>query len=402
MTNRTAPQRGFDNSEYQQRLDTIQQLMHANKMAGILLTTEHDIYYFTGFLSQFWQSPTRPWFVVIPIIGKPIAVIPEIGVNCMKNGWMEDIRSWSSPHVDDDGVSLLSDTLIETMTKATQQLGSEFNDIGINKGRETWLRMPLNSFDEVSQNLQNHKQHFQFSDATALLRKVRMVKSPAEIEKLRYVAQCASDVFENLFDFVSIGMTDQDIFKAFKIECLKAGADDAAYVVGAIGQGGYDDIISPPAGSILASGDILILDTGCTYDGYYCDFDRNYAFGAADDLTKKAYEGVWLATEAALNIAKPGATSKDLFHAMDDVMQSYGAQGESVGRFGHGLGLQLTEPPSHTDWDTTVLEAGMVLTLEPGMIYAPNKMMVHEENILITETGVEMLSRRALPNLPIK
>ena len=65
------------------------------------------------------------------------------------------------------------------------------------------------------------------------------------------------------------------------------------------------------------------------------------------------------------------------------------------------LGVQLTEPPSHTSWDDTVLEEGRVLTLEPGMLFAPGRMMVHEENIVIRAEGPELLSRRAAPELPI-
>ena len=174
-----------------------------------------------------------------------------------------------------------------------------------------------------------------------------------------------------------------------------------SYLVGAAGQGGYDDIISPPAGRQIQAGDVLILDTGCVFDGYYCDFDRNYGFGVVDDAAKRAYEAVWHATEAGLAAAVPGSRCRDIFAAMDTVMQAAGAQGESVGRFGHGLGVQLTEPPSHTHWDDTVLEAGMVITLEPGMIFAPGRMMVHEENLVVRDSTPELLSRRAPSSLPM-
>ncbi len=398
----TQPKRGFEAAEFEARLVKAQAKMQEDKLAGILLTTEHDINYFTGFLTQFWQSPTRPWYVVLPAAGKPIAVIPEIGVNCMKNGWVEDVRSWSSPHASDDGISLLTEALIETVDNSIKHFGNEFAAIGINRGRETHIRMPLNDFDEVSAMLLEHNPDSLITDATQIMRKLRMVKSPAEIEKLFYIAQTVSGVFESLFDFVEVGMKDSDIFRAFKIECLKAGVDDVAYLVGASDKDGYDDIISPPSGNVLQDGHVLILDTGCTFDGYYCDYDRNYAFGKVADSAYRAYDAVWEATEAGLAVCKPGNTTTDIFNAMNDVMQANGAMGESVGRYGHGLGLQLTEPPSHTFWDETILEAGMVLTLEPGMIYAPNKMMVHEENIVITETGVEMLSRRAEPHMPTK
>ena len=398
---RTAPPRGFAAGEYQRRVEQAQAQLARQKLGAILITTEADMYYFTGFLSQFWQSPTRPWFAVIPATGKPIAVIPEIGANCMRNNYMQDIRTWSSPHATDDGVSLLADTLCEVVSNAVASQGHDYASVGINKGRETHLRMPLNDFEKLSGDLAKRTTAIGFRDASDIVRGLRMVKSEAEIEKLWYVAQCASDVFENLQSFVSVGMRDDEIFRQFKIECLKAGVDDVSYLVGAAGQGGYDDIIAPPAGRHLQDGDVLILDTGCTFDGYFCDFDRNYGFGAVDDQSKRAYEVVWQATEAGLAAAVPGNTCQDIFAAMHSVMQAGGALGESVGRYGHGLGIQLTEPPSHTDWDTTEIQTGMVLTLEPGMIFAPNRMMVHEENLVVRESGPELLSRRAAPELPV-
>ncbi len=401
QSKRATPARGFDATEFERRVKKAQQMMRQDKLGALLITTEADMYYFTGFFSQFWQSPTRPWFTIIPSQGKPIAVIPEIGVNCMKSDFMQDIRSWPSPHATDDGLSLLTDTLREVVADSNERLGSDYLTIGINQGRETHVRMPLKDFDQLRSSLSQNNPSIAFKDATQIIRKLRMVKSEAEIEKLNYVAQCASDVFENLSSFVSVGMRDDEIFRQFRIECLKAGVDDVSFLVGTAAKGGYDDIISPPSGRHLQEGDVLILDTGCTFDGYFCDFDRNYGFGQVDDAVKRAYEVVWQATEAGLEAAVPGNTCMDIFTAMNEVMNAGGAMGESVGRFGHGLGIQLTEPPSHTSWDDTVLQAGMVLTLEPGMIFAPQRMMVHEENLVVRDDGPQMLSRRAEPELPV-
>ena len=107
------------------------------------------------------------------------------------------------------------------------------------------------------------------------------------------------------------------------------------------------------------------------------------------------------ATEAGLAAARPGATAAQLSDAMWRVLQDGGALGNDVGRLGHGLGMQLTEPPSHKPGDQTVLEAGMVLTLEPGLCFAPGKLMVHEENIVIRDGEPELLTRRAAPELPV-
>ena len=73
----------------------------------------------------------------------------------------------------------------------------------------------------------------------------------------------------------------------------------------------------------------------------------------------------------------------------DAVLEAGGSLGNNVGRMGHGLGLQLTEPPSNMPGDDTVIVANMVLTIEPGMEYAPGKMIVHEENIVVREDGAD-------------
>jgi len=358
-------------------------------LSAVLLTTEADIAYFNGFQTPFWQSPTRPWFLIIPGNGKPIAVIPEIGAACMARGWVDDIRTWPSPHPTDDGVSLLS--------AALHEICSGGGRIGLPRGSETHLRMPFADFESLRDKLPGAE----FTDATALLRKLRMVKSPREIAKIAHVCVLVSDAFEATPRLFAAGQTDIEAFRAFKIEYLQRGVDDVSYLVGGAGQGGYDDIISPPAGRKLQAGDVLILDTGCVFDGYFCDFDRNFAISHADDEACRAYDTVYRATEAGLDAARPGATCAELFHAMQRVLDTGGALGNDVGRMGHGLGSQLMEPPSHAPFDETILQPGMVITLEPGMTFAPNRNMVHEENIVIREGGPELLTRRAAPELPV-
>ena len=90
-----------------------------------------------------------------------------------------------------------------------------------------------------------------------------------------------------------------------------------------------------------------MLDTGCVWDGYFNDFDRNFAIHHASESAKEAHHRLFDATEAALD--EPGITANDLFSVMDHVLRPNSAQrgGEEVGRYGHGLGIQLTEPITH-------------------------------------------------------
>ena len=150
-----------------------------------------------------------------------------------------------------------------------------------------------------------------------------------------------------------------------------------------------------PTDKIIEEGDLFIIDTGSVFDSYYCDFDRNYAFGSIGEETKKAYRVAYEATEAGFKAAQVGNTTSDIFNAMNNVLQKGGALGNTVGRLGHGLGMQLTEWPSNTANDNTKLEPGVVLTLEPGMAFLPGKEMVHEENIVITEDGARVAKHQS-------
>ena len=173
------------------------------------------------------------------------------------------------------------------------------------------------------------------------------------------------------------------------------------FMPGISGVGGVSQIVCGPTEKVLNNGDILFIDTGSTYDGYFCDFNRNYAFGEISSEVERVHETLWLATEAGIKAAVPGATTDEVWLTMNTIIQDAGAIGNNVGRLGHGLGLQLTEPPSHRPGDNTRIVENMVLTIEPVMEYAPGKMIVHEENIAITKDGSRLLTKRAPRQMPI-
>ena len=383
------PNRGFSEREFESRTERAQSLMRDLEVDAILLTTEPQVRYFSGFLTQFWLSPTRPWFLLIPATGKPIAVIPGIGLAGMKQTWIDDIRSWSSPQPKDDGVSLLCQSI--------RDLPRRFGRVAVPLGIESYLRMPASDFQKMQANLSN----IEFVDCSESLLQLCSVKSEAEIEKVRYVCELTSDSFNSLPEFANIGDSERDIVKQMRIDLLNRGADTTPYIVSASGPGGYGDIIMGPTDRVLEDGDVLIIDTGTVFDGYFCDFDRNYAFASASDQAKRAYETVSQSTDAGFAAARPGATTSDIWRAMWSVLEKGGTEGNDIGRMGHGLGAQLTEWPSITSDDETTLTAGMVITLEPGMSYDGGKLMVHEENILITESGASMLTKRAAEELPV-
>ena len=381
-----SPERGFPAAEYAERTRRCQIAMVDRGIGAILVCTEPEVRYFTGFHTPFWQSPTRPWFTVVPASGKPIAVIPSIGGASMSATWIDDVRTWSSPAPDDDGISLLIDCIQEVVDEGS---------LGVPMGPETHLRMPLRDVDRLRAELGT------FVDVTDIISGLRMVKSEREIAKHRYVCGLVSNAFDELPGLLSTGMTEREAFAAFRAEILRQGADDVPYLVGATGPGGIGDIIRQPSDREIIDGDLLIFDTGSTFDGYFSDFDRNFAFTTASQGARDAYRAVWEATEAGLAVIRPGATTTGIFAAMNDILKANGSLGNDVGRLGHGLGMQVTEWPSHTASDNTVIEENMVLTLEPGLLWEPGKAMVHEENLVVRADGPELLSRRAAPELPV-
>ncbi len=382
------PERGFPPEEFRTRITRLQSTMAQAGQTALLLTSPADVFYTTGFLTRFWESPARPWFVIIPAQGDPIAVIPSIGAELMSKTWIADIRTWDAPYPGDDGISLLSETLADIVPEA--------GAIGLPMGLETHLRMPLGDYLYLTQTLAPRR----FVDATTTVQRTREVKSEAEISKIRAACQVADRAFSRITEYASANTTHGQVFRDFQRILLEEGADWVSYTAGGAGQGGYGDVISPATNQELAAGDILMLDTGAVLDGYFCDFDRNFAIIRADDAAKRAYDQLYRATDHVLSTLRPGHQGSDVHAMLVDSLTQQGAT-PSGGRLGHGLGITLTEWPSFTPHDHTELRAGMVLTLEPGVEIAPGLCQVHEENIVLRETGPELLSTRAAASLPI-
>ena len=377
--------RGFLDQEFLERTERAQKLMADAGLAALLLTTEKDVRYFTGFLTRFWESPTRPWYLIVPAAGKPVAVIPSIGEALMASTWVNDIRTWSSPDLDDDGASLLAETIAELVPVDGQ--------IGMPDGHETHARMPLAELERLKSNISPRS----ICGDNGIIRMLRMVKSEGEIAKIDTACSIAGGVFERVPEIAHLGVPLEEVFRKFQILCLEEGADWVPYLSGGAEQGGYGDVISPATESPLQSGDVLMLDTGLVWDGYFCDFDRNWSVGPASEAVKSAHARLIEASDAAFEIARPGTTAAELFHTMNDIV-SDGGDDTGAGRLGHGLGMSLTEWPSLIPTDHTVMEPGMVMTLEPG-ISVNGKVLVHEENIVITEGAPRYLSPRLGPEV---
>ncbi len=377
----------FPEAEFRARVRRLQAGMDEAGLDALLLTMAADIFHVTGFLTRFWESPARPWFVIVPAAGDPVAVIPAIGAALMGRSWIPTIRTWNAPDPRDDGIGLLVDTLCAL----TPQRGR----IGVPSGAETHLRMPLADHHALVARIAPRS----LVDGTGVVQRVREIKSEAEIRMIRKTCAIADRAFARVPELAAEGVPLDRVFRDFQIALLEEGADWVSYVAGGAGRDGYGDVISPAGAQPLARGDVLMLDTGAVRNGYFCDFDRNFAIGRASDTARRAHAALFQATENALARMRPGMTAADMHRLLSEGLNEAGLA-PLGGRLGHGLGVALTEWPSFTPLDRTVLRAGMVLTLEPGVELSPGRIMVHEENVVLRADGPALLCRRTPAELP--
>jgi Xaa-Pro aminopeptidase len=306
--------------------------------------------------------------------------------------WISNLRTWPAPRPADDGISLLLDSI-----RSALQNGKR---LGLELGPESRIGFPAGDFLRIVRELPTDA----IADGFAILRKVRLVKSAAEIARCRRICEIASDAFTALASQLEIGDTERTACAKLRVELARRGAHSTPYLVCVSGEGGYDCINMGPTDRPLGEGDAMIIDNGSTYDGYFCDFDREYFFGRPSQAVRSAYARVWSATQRGIEATRPGIRMCDLWQAMARELGKEAIEGSNVGRIGHGLGMQLTEPPSINPDDETMIVPGMILTIEPGLGFIHHgangpepRVMVHEENVVVTEEGCEVLTRRAPP-----
>jgi Xaa-Pro dipeptidase len=379
---------GFAPTEFEGRVARAQQSMAQHRLDGLLLTSMDNIRYFIGVDSTFWESYTRPWFVLVPATGTPLAIIPEIGRAIVEKTWIKEIRSWPSPRPEDEGTSLV--------VSAISHLRRRHGRVGAELGFELRLGMPVTQLDAIIGGLKG----VEIVDGASLIWQLRMIKSPAEVSKIKRAVGIAGAVYAQVPNFVKIGDSERTILREFRGRLNSEGASAIPTLICRSDVGGPFEITGGPRDRPIADGDLLFIDTGTTFDGYFCDYDRNFQVGHGTDVLRYAQEKVWEAHEIGLRAATAGVTTGFVFEQMAKALSSNGADLNSNGRMGHGLGLRVTEPPSIRLEDDTVLQPGMVLCIEPALEYEPGKIVLHEETVVVTEEKAQLLTLRAPKQLP--
>lgn len=234
--------------------------------------------------------------------------------------------------------------------------------------------------------------HRSFADAT--LGHLRAMKDTSELETLRACARLNDAAAMAGFAALDVGMTERDVARVIHAHYKAHGARPEFTIVGFGQNGAFPH--HHTGETVLREDMAVLIDTGCRLNGYPSDMTRCGWFGEAPDPTfLEVASVVEHAVQAALDVVRPGVTAKDIDAAARGVIAAAGYGDYFVHRTGHGLGIDIHEPPYITATSDVTLREGNVFSIEPG-IYLPGQFGVRLEDIVtVTAHGAEILS--ALP-----
>jgi Xaa-Pro aminopeptidase len=231
--------------------------------------------------------------------------------------------------------------------------------------------------------------------AAGVVEAERAIKEPEEIERLRAAAAIVDDIYAWIVERGLVGRTERDVAVALEHEMRLRGASGPSFpsIVASAEHGALPH--AQPRDVPIARDTLVTIDIGARLDGYCSDCTRTYATGALPDDLAEAYALVLRAQLAGLEAVRPGPTGREVDAVARDMIEAAG-HGEHFGHsLGHGVGLQPHEAPRLARTAEAKLEAGNVVTVEPG-VYLPGSGGVRiEDLVVVTADGHDVLSRTA-------
>jgi Xaa-Pro aminopeptidase len=221
---------------------------------------------------------------------------------------------------------------------------------------------------------------------------MRARKDDQELETLRRAAAAADAALEELLGTPMGGRTEIDVARRLGGLLVEHGHDAAAFTIVASGP----NAASPhhePTDRTIDPGDAIVLDLGGDVDGYYSDTTRTVVVGEASSELREIHAIVREAHAAAVEAIAPGVEIRSVDRAARAVIEAAGFGASFIHRTGHGIGLEVHEPPYVSEADATLLVPGMTFSVEPG-VYLPGRFGVRIEDIVaVTALGAEMVNR---------
>jgi Xaa-Pro aminopeptidase len=231
-----------------------------------------------------------------------------------------------------------------------------------------------------------------FQPMGALVSSLRWIKDPDEIRKMRAAAALGCRLFDNILEQIVPGATEAEVALALEYDAKRAGASEMSFP-SIVASGPRSALPHGRATSAkLPRRGFVTLDFGVVLDGYCSDMTRTVHLGRPIDEERRVYEAVLEAQEAGVAAVRPGATGGEVDEAARSVLRRAKLDKWFSHSTGHGVGLEIHEGPRLAAKQTQKLEAGMVVTIEPG-VYMPGRFGVRiEDMVLVTRTGGEILT----------
>jgi Xaa-Pro dipeptidase len=361
------PDRRLPGTLYAERLQRLQELVIAAEAEAFLCLPGTNFLYLTGVNPQ---RSERLIALLVPAEGQPELVCPAFERERLaQNRLFAELRCWEE---DEDPFRLVADRLSRPRTRAREVLLEASTDV-VTAARLARAddRLDLVPDEEVLDTLRSRK-------------------SAAELALLRHAIRLTHDARDAVTKALKPGVTEAEIAAALTTE-LSSRSGEPAW---ALAQFGPSAAVphGEPGGRRLAKGDVVLLDCGTSFGGYQGDITRTFVYGGAPaGEVKKVMGVVRKAHDAAVEAAGPGVPCEEVDAAAREVIEKSGYGAYFTHRTGHGLGMDVHEHPYLVKGNRRRLAVGNVVTVEPG-IYLPGKFGVrHENDVLITDAGAEVL-----------
>jgi Xaa-Pro aminopeptidase len=366
----SGPQGRFSTHVYAERLRSATAATGDAGLAGLVVTPGYDLRYLVGSRTQTLERLTA---LVLPADGEPTVVVPRMELASLKESAVTElglaVRDWVDG---DDPYRLVADAL-----------GGGRPATAVTDSMPALHLLPLAEVFGVVPVL-----------ATAVLRRLRMVKDAAEIDALRKAGAAIDRVHAKVPEFLVPGRTEADVAADIAQAIVAEGHSEVAFVIVGSGPNGADPHHECSDRQLVA-GDVVVVDIGGPYEpGYNSDSTRTYSIGEPDDDVARHYSVLQRAQRAAVAAVRPGVTAEQVDAAARDVLAAEGLAEVFVHRTGHGIGLSVHEEPYIVAGNDLPLEEGMAFSVEPG-IYFPGEWGARIEDIVIvTADGALAVNER--------
>lgn len=288
---------------------------------------------------------------------------------------------WTVVLLTDSSVEALPRTLADVLSnKNITRLGYEKNFVSVYEAEQ------LEPLTELCTG-------FQLVPSNDLVSSLRTVKDDEEISRIIHAASIADDTFAHVLNFLRPGLSELDVSLEIEFQMRKLGASGVSFTT--IVASGWRSALPHGVASkkVLESGDFVTMDFGAVYEGYVSDLTRTVCLGKPSDTQREIYEIVLEAQIQSIEAARAGQTGRTLDAVARDFIQSKG-YGDAFGHsLGHGIGLNIHEQPRISRRSEDLLQAGMVITIEPG-IYLPKIGGVRiEDDVVLSDDGCRVLTK---------